>query len=44
MNISSKKEKTKLSDFQILEKLGDGSYSSVYKVKRIKDDKVYCIK
>jgi len=25
---------TKLSDFELLEKLGDGSFSVVYKVKR----------
>lgn len=27
-----------LKDFQVIEKLGDGAYSSVYKVKRIQDE------
>lgn len=30
-----------LKDFQILTKLGEGAYSSVYKVKRIVDDEMY---
>lgn len=34
----------KLSDFQIIKKLGDGAYSSVYKVKRIADDHIYALK
>jgi NIMA (never in mitosis gene a)-related kinase len=34
----------KLSDFQIIKKLGDGAYSSVYKVKRISDDAIYALK
>lgn len=34
----------KLSDFQIIKKLGDGAYSSVYKVKRIADDQIYALK
>lgn len=29
--------KTSLKDFQILEKIGEGAYSSVLKVKRIAD-------
>ncbi|CAI2359214.1 unnamed protein product [Moneuplotes crassus] len=38
------KPKTKLSDFEIITKLGDGSYSNVYKVRRLADHKIYCIK
>jgi len=33
-----------LSDFQILSKLGEGSYSSVWKVKRISDGQEYALK
>jgi NIMA (never in mitosis gene a)-related kinase len=33
-----------LDDFQILEKLGEGAYSSVYKVKRISDQEDYALK
>ena len=33
-----------LSDFVIKSKLGDGSYSTVYKVKRIEDGQVYALK
>ena len=33
-----------LSDFKILEKLGEGAYSSVYKVKRINDNSFYALK
>ena len=35
---------TSLADFKILEKLGVGSYSSVYKVERLEDEKVYALK
>ena len=35
---------TVLTDFQPLEKIGEGSYSSVYKVRRIADEKVYALK
>jgi len=31
-----------LKDFQIISKLGEGAYSSVYKVKRIIDNKEFC--
>jgi NIMA (never in mitosis gene a)-related kinase len=33
-----------MSDFQIIKKLGDGAYSSVYKVKRNSDSLVYALK
>jgi NIMA (never in mitosis gene a)-related kinase len=34
----------KLSDFQVIKKLGDGAYSSVYKIKRITDGGIYALK
>ncbi len=33
-----------LQDFQVLARLGSGVFSSVYKVKRLIDDKFYAIK
>lgn len=33
-----------LKDFQILNKLGDGAYSTVYKVLRTEDNQVYALK
>ena len=33
-----------LQDFQILSKIGDGAYSSVYKVKRLEDNCQYALK
>lgn len=33
-----------LKDFEILVKLGDGAYSSVYKVRRIEDGQIYALK
>lgn len=38
------KRSTQLRDFMILQKLGDGAYSSVYKVRRIEDGQVYALK
>lgn len=35
---------SKLEDFKIIEKLGDGAYSSVFKVKRIEDGEYYALK
>jgi NIMA (never in mitosis gene a)-related kinase len=35
---------SKLGDFQIIKKLGDGAYSSVYKVRRQEDNDVYALK
>jgi NIMA (never in mitosis gene a)-related kinase len=42
-----KKSSQKLSsmeDFELISKLGDGAYSSVWKVKRIVDSEVYALK
>ena len=33
-----------LTDFQIMSKLGEGAYSSVFKVKRNQDKKEYALK
>ena len=33
-----------LKDFQILSKLGDGAYSTVYKVQRLEDNMIYALK
>ena len=38
------KSKTSIEDFQIITKLGEGSYSSVYKVVRKSDNLVYSLK
>lgn len=35
---------SKLGDFTIIKKLGDGAYSSVYKVKRPEDNDIYALK
>lgn len=33
-----------LDDFEIIKKLGDGSYSQVFLVKRVKDRRLYALK
>ena len=33
-----------VKDFQILTKLGDGAYSTVYKVQRLEDKQIYALK
>lgn len=33
-----------LKDFEVISKLGDGAYSTVYKVRRIEDGHVYALK
>lgn len=33
-----------LQDFEIISKLGEGAYSSVYKVKRLIDESIYALK
>ena len=35
---------SKLEDFEIMSRLGEGAYSSVYKVKRTSDKKIYALK
>jgi len=33
-----------LKDFQVVSKLGEGTYSTVYKVLRIQDNQTYALK
>lgn len=33
-----------LNDFEVLSQIGDGYYSTVYKVKRIYDSHIYALK
>lgn len=33
-----------LKDFEVLNKLGEGAYSTVYKVRRVEDGCVYALK
>jgi NIMA (never in mitosis gene a)-related kinase len=33
-----------LMDFKVLEKLGSGAYSSVYRVERLLDNEIYALK
>ena len=33
-----------VNDFEIIKKLGEGAYSSVYKVRRLIDQTVYALK
>jgi NIMA (never in mitosis gene a)-related kinase len=33
-----------MNDFQIISKLGEGAYSTVYKTKRLIDGKIYALK
>jgi serine/threonine protein kinase len=35
---------TSLKSFEILKKLGKGAFGQVYKVKRLKDGKIYALK
>ena len=45
MNSTTISETSKcIRDFTPIEKIGEGSFSSVYKVKRIADGKVYALK
>lgn len=44
MDLEVEKEKSCAKDFQIIKKLGEGSFSKVFLVKRLKDKKVYAMK
>jgi NIMA (never in mitosis gene a)-related kinase len=33
-----------IQNFQILQKLGEGAFSTVYKVKRLSDNEIYAMK
>ena len=44
MSLSFQTIQTSLSDFEILKKIGKGSFGSVYLVKRKKDAKIYALK
>ena len=35
---------TSINDFVPLDKIGEGSFSSVYKVRRINDNQIYALK
>lgn len=35
---------TRMSDFLLMDKIGDGAYSEVFKVKRLSDNKIYALK
>lgn len=41
---SPEKVRSKISDFKILSRLGEGSFSTVYKVERLTDNKIYAMK
>ena len=41
---SDLKTNSHISDFEIMEKIGDGAYSQVYKVKRLEDKIEYAMK
>jgi NIMA (never in mitosis gene a)-related kinase len=41
---SSQATGSTLKSFNVLEKLGEGSFASVYKVQRIDDKKLYAMK
>ena len=38
------KTNSSITDFEIIEKIGDGAYSQVYKVKRLEDKMEYAMK
>lgn len=45
MNIAAVSETNKsIRDFSLIEKIGEGSFSSVFKVRRNKDGKIYALK
>ena len=43
-NNQSLRQGTRISDFTIIKKLGDGAYSSVFKVRRKDDNDIYALK
>lgn len=38
------KNYSSIEDFQVLRKIGEGTYSTVYKVRRFADDQKYALK
>lgn len=38
------KNYSSIDDFQVLRKIGQGTYSTVYKVRRLADDQIYALK
>jgi serine/threonine protein kinase len=42
--MTGKEVATRLTDFFVIEKIGDGAYSEVFKVKRITDNRIYALK
>ena len=44
MSLIFQPDKTSLSDFETIKKIGKGSFGSVYLVKRKKDSKIYALK
>ena len=41
---SPRNQSTSITNFIPLDKIGEGSFSSVYKVRRISDDQIYALK
>lgn len=41
---SAEKVRSKISDFKVLGHLGEGTFSTVYKVERLTDHKIYAMK
>ena len=39
-----KQTKTRLADFEVMKKIGDGAYSQVFKIKRKADGIIYALK
>ena len=38
------KTTTSLEDFEVISRIGDGSFAEVFKVRRKEDDQIYAIK
>lgn len=43
-DVGALRRETSMRDFVITQKLGDGAYSSVFKVKRVEDQQIYALK